>query len=211
LERAVESTRHERKQVAAAAGAGLILRHGERLRIVDEGGGQTGDVVAYSVDGLQRLSNGRTFDYGGRIHVSTGDLLWSDRSEPMLAIVADDAGRHDFLFAACSAEMYRIQYRHAGYHANCTDNLAAALRELGLQPDPLPTPLNLFMRVDVADDGRLVFGVPSSRPGDAIVLRAEMDLVVALSSCPAATCNGGAPARPLAYEILRDDPPESHR
>jgi len=207
----METTRHERRQVAAAGGAGLVLRRGERLRVIDEGGGQTGDLVAYSVDGLQRLSNGRTFDYAGRIHVSTGDLLWSDRSEPMLAIVADDAGRHDFLFAACSAEMYRLQYRHAGYHANCTDNLAAAVRELGLQPDPLPTPLNLFMRVDVADGGRLVFGPPSSRAGDAIVLRAEMDLVVALSSCPASTCNGGAPARPLAYEILHDDHPESHR
>jgi uncharacterized protein YcgI (DUF1989 family) len=207
----VESTRHQREQVAAATGAGLVLRRGELLRIVDEGGGQTGDLVAYSHDGLQRLSNGRTFDYGGRVHVSTGDVLWSDRSEPMLTIVADDAGRHDFLFAACSAEMYRIQYGHAGYHANCTDNLAAALREFGQRPDPLPTPLNLFMRVDVADDGTLVFGPPSSRAGDALVLRAEMDLVVARSSCPASTCNVGVPARPLAYEILRDDPPEPHR
>jgi uncharacterized protein len=29
-----------------------------------------------------------------------------------------------------------------------------------------------------------------------------MDLVIALSSCPASTCNAGAPIRPLAYEIL---------
>lgn len=207
----METTTHGRKQVAAGAGVGLTLRRGERLRVIDEAGGQTGDLVAYSPDGGQRLYNGRTFDYGGRLRVSTGDVLWSDRSEPMLTIVADDAGHHDFLFAACSLEMYRIQYRHAGHHANCSDSLAAALRELGLQPDPLPTPLNLFMRVDIDDDGRFVFGPPSSRAGDAIVLRAEMDLAVALSSCPASTCNGGAPARPLAYEILRDGAPEVSR
>jgi hypothetical protein len=29
-----------------------------------------------------------------------------------------------------------------------------------------------------------------------------MDLAIALTACPAATCNGGAPPRPLAYEIM---------
>jgi uncharacterized protein YcgI (DUF1989 family) len=193
-----------RQLVPAAGGAGLRLRRGQKLRIIDPEGGQTGDLVAYSDDGRDRLSNGRTFDYGGKIYVSVGDTLWSDRSSKMLAIVADDVGRHDFLYTACSIEMYRIQYAVTGYHPNCTDNLSSALRELGIEPDPLPTPLNLFMNVevDVADGGRLVFAPPRSRAGDAIVLRAEMDLAVALSSCPASTCNGGAPARPLAFEIL---------
>jgi hypothetical protein len=31
-----------------------------------------------------------------------------------------------------------------------------------------------------------------------------MDLAIALSACPASTCNGGAPPRPLAFEILGD-------
>jgi uncharacterized protein YcgI (DUF1989 family) len=109
--------------VPAARGAGLRLKRGEQLRVIDPEGGQTGDLVAFSEDGRQRLSNGRTFDYGGKIYVSTGDALWSDRSNPMLTIVADQVGRHDFLYSACSLEMYRIQYGVTGYHANCTDNL----------------------------------------------------------------------------------------
>jgi uncharacterized protein YcgI (DUF1989 family) len=144
----------------------------------------------------------RTFDYGGKIYISKGDVLWSDRSQPMLTVLADEVGRHDFLYAACSLEMYRIQYGVTGYHANCHDNLTSALRELGMTPEPLPTPFNLFMNVDVAADGRLVFSPPKSRAGDSILLRAEMDLAIAVSSCPASTCNGGAPARPLAFEIL---------
>jgi uncharacterized protein len=28
-----------------------------------------------------------------------------------------------------------------------------------------------------------------------------VDLAIALSACPASTCNGGAPPRPLAFEI----------
>jgi uncharacterized protein YcgI (DUF1989 family) len=30
-----------------------------------------------------------------------------------------------------------------------------------------------------------------------------MDLVIALSSCPASICNAGAPTKPLAFEILK--------
>ena len=56
--------------------------------------------------------------------------------------------------------------------------------------------------VDVAADGRLSFAPPRSRPGDAFVVRAEMDLAVALSACPCSNCNGGAPARPVAFEVL---------
>jgi hypothetical protein len=193
-----------RQLIPAAGGAGLHLKRGERLRIIDPQGGQSGDLVAFSQDGHQRLSNGRTFDYGGKIYLSKGDTLWSDRSEPLLTIVADDVGRHDFLYSPCSLEMYRIQYGVTGYHPNCHDNLCAELRKLGIVPDPLPTAFNFFMNVDVGADGRLVFAPPRSRPGDSFVVRAEMDLAIAMSACPASTCNGGAPPRPLAFEILRD-------
>jgi uncharacterized protein YcgI (DUF1989 family) len=194
----------KRQFVPAGCGAGLRLKCGEQLRVIDPEGGQSGDLLAFSQDGRQRLSNGRTFDYGGKIYVSTGDVLWSDRSNPMLTIVADQVGRHDFLYSACSLEMYRLQYAVTGYHANCADNLCSALRELGIEPEPLPTPFNLFMNVEVVAGGKLVFAPPKSRAGDSVVLRAEMDLAIALSSCPASTCNGGAPTKPLAFEILSD-------
>jgi uncharacterized protein len=195
----------ERQTVPAGGGAGLRLKRGQRLRIIDPEGGQSGDLLAFSPDGRERLSNGRTFDYGGKIYVSTGDVLWSDLSNPMLTIVADEVGRHDFLYAPCSLEMYRIQYQVTGYHPNCYDNLTASLRELGLEPGSLPTALNFFMSVDVAEGGRLVFAPPRSRAGDSMVLRAEMDLAIALTACPTSTCNGGAPPRPLAFEILADE------
>lgn len=188
--------------IPAASGAGLFLKRGDRLRVIDTEGGQTGDLVAFSRDGRERLSNGRTFDYGGKLYVSTGDVLWSDRSTPMLTIVDDGVGRHDLLYAACSLEMYRIQHKVTGYRPNCHDNLSAALRELGVEPGSLPTPLNFFMHVEVAGDGRLAILPPRSRPGAALLLRAEADLAVALSACPASACNGGAPARPLAFEVL---------
>jgi uncharacterized protein YcgI (DUF1989 family) len=57
-----------------------------------------------------------------------------------------------------------------------------ALRELGIEPDSLPTAFNFFMNVDVLPDGRLKFAPPKCRAGDSMVLRAEMDLAIALSA-----------------------------
>ena len=192
----------ERHLIAAGSGAGLRLARGQHLRIIDLEGGQSGDLMAFSHDGRERLSNGRTFDYDGKIYLSTGDVLWSDRSSPMLTIVADDVGRHDFLYASCTIEMYRKQYAVTGYHPNCHDNLIAALRELDVEAAPLPTAFNFFMAANVAADGSLAFEPPRSRAGDSLIVRAEMDLVIALSACPASTCNGGAAPKPLAYEVL---------
>ena len=189
--------------VSAGTGVGIHLQRGEQLRVIDPEGGQSGDLLIASRDGRERLSNGRTFDYGGKIYVSTGDVLWSDRSNALATIVQDDVGKHDFLYSPCSLEMYRIQYGVTGYHPNCHDNLRSAMRDLGIELDFMPTPLNIFMNVAVAPDGRLSFGPPKSRAGDGVVLRAEMDLAIALTACPASTCNGGAPARPLAYEVLK--------
>jgi uncharacterized protein YcgI (DUF1989 family) len=191
---------HERI-IAAGTGVGFRLQRGSLLKIIDPEGGQTGDLAAFSVDGSERLSSGRTIDYCGKIYVSTGDVLWSDRSNPMLTIVTDQVGRHDLLYAPCSLEMYRKQYGVTGYHANCHDNLCSALRDAGVQPEPLMSTLNFFMDASVAPDGTLSFAPPRSRAGDSMVLRAEMDLVIALSACPTSTCNGGAAPKPLAFEI----------
>jgi uncharacterized protein YcgI (DUF1989 family) len=189
-------------EIPAGGGQALHVKRGESLRLVDPNGGQSGDLMAYSPDGRHRMNNGRTFDYGGGIYLSTGDVIWSNLSEPMWTIVDDQVGRHDFLYASCSQEMYRRQYGVKDPHANCYDNLCNGLRELGLEPGPLPTSFNFFMAVDVTPDGKLSFQPPRSRAGDSMVLRAEMDMAVAITACPASTCNGGAAPRPLAFEIL---------
>ena len=187
--------------VSPGGGAGVKLARGAHIRLIDIEGGQTGDLMAFSLDGRERLSNGHSFDYNGKILLSTGDVLWSDRSTPLLTIVADDVGRHDFLYASCSLEMYRMQYGVTGSHANCSDNLRTALREFGIEPDSVPrNAFNFFMNVDVSPDGRLKILPPKCRKGDSMVLRAEMDLAVAVTACPAGTCNDGPP-RSLAFEV----------
>jgi uncharacterized protein len=185
--------------IAACAGTGVQLRRGQVLRVLDPLGGQSGDLVAFRAGDLTEwLSNGRSFDYAGKIYFSTGDVLYSNRSAPMLTIVRDDVGRHDFLYTPCSPEMFRIQYGVEGYHPSCLENIA---RALDVQPHQVPTAFNFFMNAVVTPEGRLVIAAPLSRAGDAIEFRAEMDVDVAITSCSAAGCNGGQ-TKPIAYEIL---------
>ncbi len=97
--------------------------------------------------------------------------------------------------------MYRIQYGVTDYHANCYVNLCTAFRELGVEPEPLPSSLNFFMNADVQPDGRLSLLPPRTRAGAAISFRAEMDLLIALTSCPASTCNASGEIKPLGFEV----------
>jgi uncharacterized protein YcgI (DUF1989 family) len=188
--------------IPARSGTSVRLVRGETLRVVDPQGGQVCDLIAYAWgDVTEWLSNGRSFDYGGKLYFSAGDVLYSNRSRPMLTIIADDVGCHDFLYTACSAEMYRLQYGVTGEHPNCLDNLSRALAHHGVAPHLVPTPFNIFQNSTVRSDGRLVIAPPRSRPGDAIQLRAEIDLAIGLSACSALLANGGS-TKPIAYEIL---------
>ena len=51
----------------------------------------------------------------------------------------------------------------------------------------IPTTFNIFMNVEIAGDGELSILPPKSKAGDAIVLSAEMDLIVGLTACASAT------------------------
>jgi uncharacterized protein len=185
--------------IPGGTGVGVRLARGQHLRVVDPEGGQSGDLVAlHAGDRREWLSNGRSFDYNGTLYLTKGHVLYSNRSNPMLAIVEDDVGRHDFLYAPCSIEMYRLQYGVTDHHPNCLENLGCALE---LELHLVPTAFNLFLNAQVQPDGRLVIAPPTSKRGDAIVLRAEMDLHVALSACPVSLCSGGRMG-PLAYEVL---------
>jgi uncharacterized protein YcgI (DUF1989 family) len=120
----------------------------------------------------------------GRLVPRPGDALVTNRRRPILTLVEDNSGGvHDTLFAACDRWRYEL-LGATGYHDNCTDNLAAGLAELGLAAPQTPAPLNLFMNVAVVEGGRLELCPPVGTPGSGVVLRAEIDCVIAFSACP---------------------------
>jgi uncharacterized protein YcgI (DUF1989 family) len=171
-------------------GVGFTVQRGQVIRIMDVEGEQVSDLVCFAKGNTQEyLSSARSIDYGSKIYFSTGDTLYSNLSNPMLTITADRVGKHDFLFAPCSQEMFRISYGAMEPHPNCLDNLAESLKLFGIQAFQIPTAFNVFMNARVTETGKILINPPLSKPGDYIDLRAEMDLIVAVTACSAGKCN----------------------
>lgn len=165
-------------------------------------GEQVSDLTAFARDDPREwLSSGRSIDYANTIYLTAGHTLYSNRSRPMFTILSDDVGRHDFLLTPCSPETFQILYDHEGHHPSCFENLVGGLAPFGIGPDAIPTTFNIFMNVDVDAAGELTIGPPRSRAGDAIVLRADMDLIVGLTACSAELSNNHS-FKPIDYEIL---------
>lgn len=182
-------------------GIGVEVRRGELLRIIDPDGEQVADLVSFGgADRAEWLSSGRTIDYANTIYVTTGHVLYSNRSRPMWTIVDDTVGRHDFLLTPCSPETFTILYGTTGHHPSCFENLARHLAPYGIGPDAIPTTLNVFMNVELLPSGELRILPPRSRPGDYVVLRAEMDLIVGITACSAELSNNGR-FKPIDVEI----------
>ena len=179
-------------RLAPQTGAAFEVRAGQVLRILDPVGGQVSDVTAFGrADSREWLSSGRTLDYNNTILLTAGHTLFSNRSSPMLTIVTDTVGRHDFLLAPCSPEMFRRTHSIHEPHPSCFINLVSALEPYGIPPDSIPTAFNVFMNVQVDPDGTLHIEPPLSRAGDYLDLRAEMDLVVGVTACSAELTNNG--------------------
>jgi uncharacterized protein YcgI (DUF1989 family) len=188
-------------EIGPRSGVAFPLRKGQVLRVIDPQGVQVSDLLAYSAaDVREAISNGRTFDYEETIALTTGNRLWSNRSNPMLTIVEDTVGRHDFLLTPCSEATFRHFYPEHPVHRGCFGNLAEALAPYGVEPDMIPCAFNLFMNVPVGLDGKLRVDPPLSRPGDYLRMRAEMDLIVGLTACSAYASNGGS-FKPIHYQV----------
>lgn len=188
-------------RIEPRTGTAFELSKGQVLTVTDPEGGQVSDLLAVSrADPAEILSNGRTFDYEERIMLTTGARLWSNRSNPMLAILEDTAPAHDFLLTPCSKDTFRHFYPDKPVHRGCFGNLAEALEPYGIDPDDIPTAFNVFMNVPVANDGALSVDPPQSPPGTFTRFRAEMDLVIGLTACAAYASNGGT-FKPIDYDV----------
>ena len=148
-------------------GVGFTLDKGQRLRIIDPTGEQVSDLIAFAREDTQEwLSSGRSIDYANTIYLTTGHVLYSNRSRPMFTLREDQVGRHDFLLTPCSPETFQIIYGNLAPHPSCFGNLAANLAQFGIAPDNIPTTFNVFMNVVVAANGELTIGPPLSKAGD---------------------------------------------
>ncbi len=172
-------------EIPARGGTAVHLDRGRSIKVINTHGTQVVDTWAFNRDEpAEFLSMEHLRVAIGGIFPKPGDALVTNRRRPIVTLIEDTSpGIHDTLLAACDAHRYRLLGCPEG-HANCTDNLHAALGRIGFAAPETPSPLNLWMNIPVGADGTVDYLPPVARPGDYVVLRAEIDAVIAFSACP---------------------------
>jgi uncharacterized protein YcgI (DUF1989 family) len=174
-----------RYAIPARQGPAVRLAKGQSIRIINTHGTQVCDTWAFSAaNRAEYLSWPHARAWINRAVPVPGDALVTNRRRPILTLVEDTSpGVHDTLIAACDLFRY-ITLGVKAYHDNCSDNLRMAMMAIGLTAPEVPQPFNVWMNIPLAPDWTIDWRPPVARPGDHVVLRAEMDCIVVMSACP---------------------------
>lgn len=115
--------------------------------------------------------------------IEKGDILVSNRWNPMLTIIEDTYGKHDIIFDPCDSYFnVKIMGQKEG-HPGCRGLHAEALKPWGIGYDDIAGGVNLFQNTLYREDGMQVF--PTKTGDDAmIIFQANMDLVISVTACP---------------------------
>ncbi|AHM58307.1 hypothetical protein D770_00145 [Flammeovirgaceae bacterium 311] len=184
------------------SGIAFELKQGQLLKVTDPEGEQVSELICYSRRDLDEwLCSGRTLDHARTWHIGKGSTLYSNRSNPMLSIIEDTCGKHDFLLAACNQQTIEQHGDTENNQQSCHENLYNSLMGWDIDPDEIYTTFSIFMNVKFRHDGSITIEKPTSKAGDYIIFRAEMDMVVGLTACASSQYNNGS-LKAIEYEII---------
>jgi uncharacterized protein len=174
----------QRMHIPARSHAAFWVKASNVLRVIDPEGQQVADIVSFNADDHgERINGESTMLLNGTYVPREGHIIYSDDCNPMFTIIDDRVGRNYPGALMCTEEMNRIRYGIPGTR-NCRDNLIEALRPFGIGKRQLPGCFTPFMNVVHGPDGSAEIAEPPSKAGDYIDMRAEMDMLVAISACP---------------------------
>ena len=173
--------------VPARKGLALRVRKGQHYKVINTHGYQIVDHWAFNAEDYREcMSMEHCHVAIDKIMPVVGDAMVTNKRRPIITLMADTSpGIHDTMVAAC--DIYRYQQLGAvGYHDNCSDNLANALKAVGvsIQPHETPAPFNIFQNTQYHPGKGIAYLPTVSKKGDYVTLRAEMDAIVAFSCCP---------------------------
>jgi len=182
-----------------------------RIHLVEDR--QVGDCCFFNANDHREMFHvGQTWALNVLLRTGTSKSFKHFYSKPprenvMLTVVADTVRNHwGNMGGRCSRRLYELRDGDAS-HRSCQENLAEALASHGLSGDDIGDIFNVFMNVELHPDGSFAIRPPTAMKGDYIELRAEMDVLAAVSACPAdrnATNDGKA--KPLGITLFEDPP-----
>lgn len=194
----------ERVIIPPYEGRSVMVLEGEELCIIDVEGKQVGDFICFNRDNIkEHVSTVHMRSSLSSIRLKIGDYLYSNYRLPLMQLVADTVGKHDFFFPACDYYRYKVDFGMEN-HPNCHDNLCAAIKRFGLDMDDLPDPINWFMNNHMNEYGDYEIREPLSKPGDYVRLKALKNCIVAVSACSQDIVPvNGMKVTPLELQVIR--------
>lgn len=186
-----------------------VIPRGRTLRLTDVEGAGAASLLAYNADApSERYNAPDTTKVQNMVFLTAGLLLLSDMGRVLFTIGGD--AQLETLSGCTTARTVVDRYGPRGSYlelrnerfANARDNFIAALGRHGLDKRDIVPSVNLFARVEVDPEGGLRY-VDRRRPGQAVDLHAEMNVLVAVSATPHVLDPGAAYAPgPLQIDVL---------
>jgi uncharacterized protein len=158
------------------------LARGQVLRIVNTSGTWGVSAMVWNADDTsERYNAGDTVKVQWNALLRAGRVLLSDMGRVLLSLTADTAGRHDTLAGGSTPASNAAKYgdRHL---RNTRDNLLLAAGKHGLAKRDIAPCVTFFAPVVTTADGRLTWSPGDDLAGSYVDLRAEMNVLVALSN-----------------------------
>ena len=170
----------------------FILRRGYTLRLTDsEGGANVAALFYNAAEKLERYNMADTLKAQHIFYLTAGYVCYSDMGRILVSLTADTCGWHDTVCGVSNAALVREKYGEGRYqelrndfYRNGRDRFLVELGKWGLGKRDLVANINFFSKVTADGDGQLHFHPGASHAGAFVDLRAEMDVLVVLHTCP---------------------------
>ncbi len=208
-----------------------VLRRGSALELEDvEGGANVALLLIDAHRPTERLNVPDSLKAQHVARITAGVALYSDMGRVMASVIEDTCGWHDPLCGHGRQDELEALRGPSTYAAErnavrrgAREELVLELAKHGLGARDLAATVNLFSKVTVDAVGRLEFCPGSSPAGARVVLRADADVLVLLSTAPhPLDRTPGWRPRPVAMDVREvgsaasDDPvrtacPENER
>lgn len=199
--------------IPARHGRACLVERGQILRIHLVEGQQVGDCAFFNADEpREQFHVGQSWAYAVMLGTGTARAFRDFYSQPprenvMLTVVEDTVRAHFGNCAGrCSTKLLAARDARIGPGVrSCQENLAEALAPFGIAGDAINDVFNVFMNVALTPDGGFAIKAPETRPGDHIDLRAEMNVIAAVSACPNETnAVNNFRAKPLGLTVFAE-------
>ena len=185
------------------------VARGQTLRLVNSGGNAGVSVLIWNADDTsERYNAGDTVKLQWTTRLTRGRVLFSDMGRVLCSITEDSFGASDTILGGSTSATNARNFGDASLR-NSRDNFLLAAGKLGLRRPDVPPAITFFADIGTDDDGRFHWKAGGG-PGSIVDLRAEMNVIVAISNCPHPLASGSVfAAGPIDAILWQGPPPEA--